>query len=197
MNPIKIILLTSLIIALGVNAFAHQTIPKDTLITLERTPCLGSCPFYVLTISANGRVTFVPKYYNEKIEVVTGKAGRKRISRNQVKQLISEFEKINYFSLKDDYGITISYRPSEDCPEWWTDAPSAYTSITLNGKMKKVGHYYGCKGKDIVEKLTELEDRIDKIVDTKLWVKKYRTIWLPPWERYRTKPNNSLNRSAS
>jgi Domain of unknown function (DUF6438) len=198
MRPIKIILLTPFVLALVSSGFAQQAISKDTLITLERTPCLGSCPYYLLTISANGTVTFEPKYYNEKIEIVTGKAEKKQISEDQLKQLITEFEKIDYFSLKDDYGVTISYRPSEDCPEWSTDNPSAHTSITINGKTKKVSHYYGGRGKDIVEKLTNLKNRIDEIVNTKPWIEKYKHLWIPPWRRNdQTKSNNSFNRTRN
>src|SRR6059058_5801427 len=41
-------------------------IPKDTLITLERTACFGTCPVYKLTISADGKVAFEGKNTLEK-----------------------------------------------------------------------------------------------------------------------------------
>ncbi|HYX72040.1 MAG TPA: DUF6438 domain-containing protein [Nitrososphaera sp.] len=143
----------------------QQELPRDTVITLERTECFGTCPSYKLSISANGKVVFIGQRFVKK----TGKF-ESRITQDQLKQLVSEFERINYFSLKDDYGWTVTYQPSEDCPEWWTDHPTAYTSITINGKTKKVGHYDGCKGTDTVKKLAELENRIDEIVGTKQWI---------------------------
>jgi hypothetical protein len=37
-----------------VPALSQQQIPKNTLIILERTGCLGTCPAYKVTISADG-----------------------------------------------------------------------------------------------------------------------------------------------
>src|SRR5207253_387703 len=66
-----------------------------------------------------------------------------KISQEQLRQLISEFEKADYFSLRD------SYIKNEDCPRGIsTDMPSAYTSIQINGRRKAISHYYGCIGKD-------------------------------------------------
>jgi hypothetical protein len=148
--------------------FGQHDIPHDTVITLERTECFGTCPSYKLSISANGEVVFVGQRFVKRVGKVKG-----RISPDQLKQLIAEFERINYFSLKDDYGMSGGFgpTPSEDCPEMWTDHPAAYTSLTINGKTKKVAHYHGCKGNDATEKLTRLENRIDEIVNTERWVK--------------------------
>jgi hypothetical protein len=98
---------------------------------------------------------------------------RGRISQNQLKELLAEFERIEYFSLKDDYGMSGSFgpAPAKDCPEMRTDHPSAYTSLTMNGKTKKVAHYHGCKGNDAAEKLRQLENRIDEVVNANQWVK--------------------------
>lgn len=144
----------------------QQEIPNDTAITLARTVCFGTCPSYELSVSAKGEVVFIGRRFVKKVGKV-----RSRITRDQLRQLISEFEKIDYFSLKDDYGGAATSSPGEDCPGWWTDNPSAYTSITINGKTKRVAHYHGCQGTDAVEKLTALENRIDEIVNTKQWVK--------------------------
>jgi hypothetical protein len=53
----------------------------------------------------------------------------------------------------------------------WTDLPSAYTSITIDGRSKRVEHYHGCKGAEILERLTGLENKIDETVNTKQWIK--------------------------
>ena len=172
MNSIKslkiVIILFSLF--LGTNVLAQQALPKDLLITLERSPCYGSCPFYKLTISANGKVTFEPKSISQDYKLVTGKTLKGSITKDQLKQLISEFEKINFFSLKDGYGKSWDYSPDENCPEIWTDASSAETAITMNGKTKTVSHYHGCVGSNTLENLTKLEDRIDEIVNTNQWL---------------------------
>ena len=73
-----------------------QDIPPDTIITLERTVCFGTCPAYKLTISADGAVVFTGEEYVREKGTVHSK-----ISKDQVKQLISEFTKTQYFSLRD------------------------------------------------------------------------------------------------
>lgn len=155
-----------LIVSAGSKAqpLPEPSIPKDTLITLTRTACYGYCPSYKLTISADGTVTFEGRDY-----VKTKGTIKSRISRKQLQQLISEFKKLNYFSLRD------TYQSEEDgCSTVWTDYPSATTSVRLNGKSKSILHYYGCHkdpGNAMYPKgLTELESKIDEIVGTERWV---------------------------
>jgi hypothetical protein len=145
----------------------QQAIPKDTTITLERTECYGSCPSYKLIVSSDGAVAFTGKKYVKTVGSAQG-----RINPDQMKQLVAAFERIDYFSLRDDYGANGVYAPAPagGCPEMWTDYPAAYTSLTINGKTKHVAHYHGCRGTETLEKLTALENRIDEIVNTKQWV---------------------------
>jgi hypothetical protein len=152
---------------------AESEIPADLLITFQRTGCYGQCPSYTLTIDSGGSVVFHASSYWVRKE---GVGFRKesgvvlsKISSGQVRQLISEFEKANYFSLRDDY------TEKGDCPSGATDMPYAYTSIQINGRRKAVSHYYGCfyKGegfKVYPRELTELEKRIDEIVNTEQWM---------------------------
>ena len=124
----------------------------DVVITLERTPCFGTCPVYLLAIQGGGTVIYEGKDFVE----VKGTA-EKTISQDQIDKLVTEFEKADYFSLKDSY-----------TERTITDAPTVITSIDINGKTKRIEHYHG----DFTApgKLTELEDRIDEIVDSKQWI---------------------------
>lgn len=138
---------------------------NETVITLQRSVCFGSCPDYKLTVSSDGSVIFE----GHKFVKVT-KTIKSTINQEKIKQLVDEFEKADYFSLKD------KYQTEEDgCPTVWTDNPTAITSIKLNGKSKSITHYYGCQdkqGDSIYPKgLTELETKIDEIVGTKQWIK--------------------------
>ena len=135
-------------------------IPGDLLITLERTACYGRCPIYKLTIKADGSVLFDGERFTKTIGKAEGK-----ISEDKVKKLIKEFENADYFALDGEY----------DCYQM-TDNPSAFTSIQINGKNKKIKHYQGCEsGSDEFEKelsnLTELENKIDEIIGTQKWIK--------------------------
>jgi hypothetical protein len=156
-------------------AAVEPPIPADTFITMERTGCYGTCPSYTLAVSAGGSVVFnSPSYWVEadgtrlvkRSGVVKG-----RVSREQVRELIAEFEKANFFSLQD------YYRDARDgCPEVATDMPRAFTSIQISGRKKSVEHYHGClyAGRDLIsypKELTSLEDRIDEIVNTKQWMR--------------------------
>ncbi|UCD09975.1 MAG: hypothetical protein JSU79_04865 [Dehalococcoidales bacterium] len=152
-------LLVLLVACLTLTGLAACNTEKETLdldgviITLERTACYGFCPIYSLTIHGDGTVIYEGKDFVEtvgRVETV--------ISTEKVEQLISEFEKVNYDSLKDTY-----------TEKTITDAPSVITSITRNGKTKTIEHYHG--DFNAPEELTNLEDKIDEIVNSEQWIK--------------------------
>ena len=123
-----------------------------------QTACFGVCPVYTLTIYGDGRVVY------EGIRCVRIEGTiTTTISEDKIKQLILEFHKIGYFSLKNSY---------EDRNA--TDMPSAFTSLTIDGKTKTVRHYHG--DFSAPKKLTELENKIDQIVNPDQWTK----LW-PDW----------------
>jgi len=152
------------------NKGVHAMIPKsifvkqignDDTIMLERSVCFGTCPAYKLTIKNDGSVTFEGHQFTKTKGTATGK-----ISANDFRKLVTEFEKIDYFSLLD------AYTPGTKlCPQAATDMPSAETSLRLNGKTKSVSHYYGCGNSGALAKLTELENKIDEVAGSQKWIK--------------------------
>lgn len=138
-------------------AVIPQGIPRDLKITLERTECFGFCPVYKLTITADGSVVFEGRRF-VKQEGVTISS----VSPERLKQLMAEFDRVKFFSLEDDYSET-----RLSCP---TDQPSAITSIRINGKSKTINHYLGCLEPKVPKGLTELENKIDEIVNTAQWL---------------------------
>lgn len=138
-------------------------IPDDLQITLERSACYGTCPDYSLSITADGRVVFEGRRFTK----TEGKAETK-VDQNVLKQIIAEFEKADFFKLKDRY-----VEETDGCGEVWTDNPSESISIKLNGKTKEVRHYFGCRkvsGNDL-ERITDLGEKIDSLVNSAQWVK--------------------------
>jgi cellulose synthase/poly-beta-1,6-N-acetylglucosamine synthase-like glycosyltransferase len=131
------------------------------VITLERTTCFGTCPAYKVSIFGDGLVLFEGKEF-----VKTKGDADGRITKDELQQLVREFEKIDYLKLYDRYGDD-----EKTCPESWTDYPSAITSLNSNGKQKTVHHYLGCRGLTILDQLTALENKIDEVVNTKRWIK--------------------------
>jgi hypothetical protein len=155
-----------LTLAVFVSTSAQQKpIPEDTLITLQRSVCYGTCPDYKLTIQADGTVIF------EGGEFVKVKGvARGHISPDDLRNLIAAFEAASYFSLNDTYETE-----KDGCAEVWTDNPTTITSIRINGKTKTISHYYGCQtgtGSAVYPNgLTYLETKIDQIVGTEKWIK--------------------------
>lgn len=140
-------------------------IPADLEIKLERTGCFAganACPTYKLTVNADGSVVF------EGIDLTTVKGrAEDKISPEKMRLLIAEFQRADFFNLKDSYDYP-------NCPSIATDSPNANTSIRMNGQDKTIHHYLGCLGEDLKTfpaQLTELEDKIDEIVGTDRWTK--------------------------
>ena len=129
------------------------------VITLERSICFGTCPAYKISIYGDGLVIYEGREF-----VKTKGDADGRITKEQVQQLVREFEKIGYFKLADEYSL------DKNCPNAWTDAPTYITSLTQNEKTKRVLHYQGCAGLPVLEQLTALEDKIDEVVNTKRWI---------------------------
>ena len=120
----------------------------NAVITLQRTGCFGTCPIYTVTIYGDGRVV-----YNGGGYVLVAGMQTSQISEYDVRGLIDEFFRIDYFSLQDEYTAGI------------TDLPWTITSITIDGKTKEIRDYYGSP-----QTLRDLESRIDQVANTKIWV---------------------------
>ena len=138
-----------------------QEVPPDTIITLKRTACFGTCPEYKITIVADGAVVFEGKSFVKRVGTT-----KTVISREQISKLLAAFAKINYFELRD------RYEEQEDgCAQQATDMPRAITSIRSNGKSKSVRHYCGCWGIEVLAELTKLEQEIDNTVNSARWIR--------------------------
>jgi hypothetical protein len=125
---------------------------EDIIITLERTICCGRCPVYKLTIFGDGLVM----YNGLEFVAIAGRHAA-NISKDKIRQLIAAFKKTRFFSLNNSY---VEFMGIED--------PFAITSLTINGKKKRVRHYLG--DRSAPRQLKILEDEIDKIVCSSRWV---------------------------
>src|SRR5882672_2735190 len=138
-----------------------QDIPQDLMITLERAGDGRSRPRYKLIITADGSVVFEGRRWVKQ----EGATIKSAISRERLKQLMAEFDRVKFFSLEDDY-----WRDRSVCDEVYSDAESVFTSIRINGESKTIRHYHGCRGPKVPKEITELEDKIDEIVNTAQWL---------------------------
>jgi hypothetical protein len=129
----------------------------DLVITMQRGPCFGTCPVYLLTIYGDGRVIYEGQYF------VTVEGIRKaKLEAEQIQALVTAFEHANFFGLRDNYAAPA------------TDLPSVDISITINGRSQKIRHYgmLTCNGEldSAPQELCDLENKIDAIVNSSQWV---------------------------
>ncbi|MCK5646858.1 MAG: hypothetical protein KAH97_08760, partial [Anaerolineales bacterium] len=94
-------------------------IPKESefVISLERTACFGHCPIYKVTLDSDGKVT----YYGEMFVAVEG-IQYSTLEQEDLQSLVREFERIDFFSLEDQYTDMGA-----------TDLPSAITTLIVDG----------------------------------------------------------------
>jgi hypothetical protein len=140
-------LLLLLLLVVTCPSVAAQPKPdSQVVITIKRQTSLGCSPDYSAEIYADGTVV----YHGAACVKVVGDRQHK-ITPDGVTQLIKAFEQANYFSFKDAYEV-------DETGHSYTDLPRTTTSISLNGKYKKVTDYL-CPPKELVA----LEDLIDKL----------------------------------
>ena len=129
----------------------------STLITLERTPCFGTCPVYRVTLSGEGRVAFTGTRFVSRVGTATADLPPERVD-----TLLRALEAGGYFGFAD------RYVPGEPpCARYATDLPSAITSVTARGRSKTIHHDHGCAGAP--PELTRLERLIDETAGTARW----------------------------
>lgn len=117
-------------------------IKESIFITMERTPCLGKCPSYKLTIFNTGNVTYEGYTFAEKEGHYKSK-----LTKAQLIKLEQKIEEIKLFGLQDKYDAQI------------TDIPSCVLLVNHKGKTKKIIDRHGGP-----EELKQFEKLIDTLV---------------------------------
>jgi Domain of unknown function (DUF6438) len=150
----RVTLLLAFLASIICPAFAQEQAP---VITLRRTACFGTCPVYSLEIFENGFTRYVGT------DFVQSEGERRAVIRHEaVEDLIALFLRADYFALKEDYETC---RAPDGTSQFVTDLPTTYTSLRVGTKKKSVRNY-ACGP----ERLTRLEEEIDKIANTHRWI---------------------------
>jgi hypothetical protein len=132
--------------------------PADSVVlTLERTPCFGTCPVYRVTVTADGIVRFDGKSHVPRPGSAVGRVPKARLD-----SLLAELDAGGYFSFEEAYVVG-----SPACGNAATDLPTVTTSVRLGGRSKRIEHYRGCAAAP--EALSRLEERIDEVLNTAQW----------------------------
>ena len=134
----------------------QSSLPADTVITLAERGCL-------VKITADGTVAFEGQTFDFDFARL-----KTRINPEKLEKLISEFGRIDYFSLSDRYCDA-----ADGCPKLGFPEVDNFisTSITLNGRSKSVTRCdYTCLDRDgfaFPRELVALEQSIKDVVDLK------------------------------
>ena len=152
--------------ALGQSQAARRAATAEPVVTLSRGPDYSGqiAPVYRLEIYADGAVVFTGEKNVKTVGVARG-----RISQKQLRELMEEFEKASYFSLRDNYD------GRGGCPYYLADGPAASTAVVLDGRRKSVLHDSGCYADEktlapFPEGLDRLEHLIDATAGSRRWV---------------------------
>jgi hypothetical protein len=132
---------------------AARPIDASTTITLERGNCYGLCPVYSLSITGDGKVSYVGNMFVKVRGAATG-----QVAVEAVQQLVDTMVAASYFSMA----------VPADCPDIETDAPTVTTSLTLAGQSHTVEDYHGNGCAPPV--LRALEDQIDLVAQSSQWL---------------------------
>ena len=124
-----------------------------TRITLVRSLCFGFCPDYTVTINGDGRVEYEGRRFVRVKGRQTGTA-----SRDEVANLLAQFERAHFFDLRDEYRAQI------------TDIPTYTIEFVHNGRTKRVVDYGG-PGAGMPEAVRDLENAIDRVANTAQWTR--------------------------
>src|SRR5438876_1847698 len=146
-------------------------VPPDTLITLQRfQDIFGNGINYKVSLSSDGTLVFSRLNDFRTPDAKAPDSIQTKVAVQKVAQLLAEFERIKYFSLKYSYAIA-----DDGCPAEITDQGGAITSLTLESKTKTIYHIYGCRlhpdSPFYPVPLSDLERKIDEITETKQWLK--------------------------
>lgn len=108
-------------------------------ITVDRSPCFGSCPFNSTYLDRNGNFFF--KAYSSNTQI---KNSYSKLDSSQVKYYFNLFDKIPIFDLKDNYSIQA------------TDGQTNTISFFKNGKIVKTISCYMKTPIDLQKAYSEL-----------------------------------------
>jgi (2Fe-2S) ferredoxin len=125
---------------------------NSPVITLERTPCFGMCPVYIVSIFEDGTVIYIGINH----VAVTG-VQTSSIEQSELDWLVQEMELSGYFEWQDEYTHMLV-----------TDQPTVITSISTEDNYKRITRYDGDPNAPVG--LLRFEDRIDRVVNTAQWV---------------------------
>ncbi|MEL7340598.1 MAG: DUF6438 domain-containing protein, partial [Bacteroidota bacterium] len=124
----RLTLLLLLSLSLGLSAckttqqLMYESLPADFTVVIKRTPCMGTCPYYDLSVSADGTVIYIGRSH-----VKLQGEHRKQLPAEKVVALREVISSSDFWTWNETY----------DDPRI-SDLPSVSVGCTMNGRSHEV-----------------------------------------------------------
>ena len=114
----------AMLMCLALTGQGPQDGPAITEISLERTPCFGSCPVDKVVLRRDGTATYIGRRFVERMGTHEGK-----FAKGDFERLAKLMQSMDFFGMEDRYDRPI------------TDHPSVITTAVRGGETKRVVNY--------------------------------------------------------
>ena len=131
---------------------------RISAVRLERQPCFGTCPVYLVDVDSAGRVRFEGRAHVQSMGTVTAD-----ISRDDFRGMAERLAQSGVLSFDSAY---VAGAPA--CGAYATDMPIVTLSLTVDGTTKRIVHDYGCSGAPSA--LRGLHAMVDSVANISRWV---------------------------
>ncbi len=132
------------------------TVFDEVYIQLQRTPCLGICPDYVVEASAEGHVKYEGYHWVQEIGLHTAEVAPKVIA-----SIAASVLELGFLDLKQS--------EVDECPSRRSDQPFVILTVRIDGRENTIEYDYGCRGLPVHEMLSSLHQQIDDRLGTARW----------------------------
>jgi hypothetical protein len=142
-------------------AFASELPTGVTMITLERSPCFGTCPEYSVRATRSGTVRFDGKSWVRALGRHDG-----AVSADSFRRLAAAIDTAEFDRLPETF-------PNDVCEQFFTDHPTMWVTVVKESKPKRVSYYFGCRGgrfADDIARIVKLGEAIDEVLETARWI---------------------------
>ncbi len=129
-----------------------------TRVTLERRPCSGTCPVYVVSIFGDGSEIFEGRAHADSVGRFTFHLAADRIA-----ELARLVDSPRFTALGDRY-----VHGASACGLYAADAPIVVVAVIRSAGSKTVEHDAGCT--NAPRDLVALERELDELIGTARWV---------------------------
>jgi hypothetical protein len=127
-------------------------------VRLERQPCFGTCPVYVVDVDSAGHVRFEGRAHVR----AQGKATAD-ISKDAFRAMSNHLVAAGVLSFDSAYTAG-----APGCGLYATDMPVVILSVVVGDTTKRVVHDYGCSGAPTA--LRGLHRMVDSVANTSRWL---------------------------